>query len=662
MSTSTPAPDPQLLALQEALAGRYSIQRELGRGGMGVVYLAHEVVLDRPVALKVLPVELASDPVARERFLREARTAARLSHPHIVPIHAVDQVDEFVFFAMAYVDGQTLGERVRARGPLPPAEAARVLKEVAWALGYAHAQGVVHRDVKPDNILLEADTGRALVTDFGIAAAIRGDDDSSDDADVRLTGSREIVGTAEYMSPEQASGETADGRSDIYSLGVVGYYALSGRLPFQGDTVPATLAMHLTKAPPPLQRVAPQTPAPLAKVLDRCLSKNPNARYTNGEEMATALGGALQRRRDVPAPVRAFLEETQTQGNALATSIGFGVYVSLWTVGAAVTSAPWWALLPMAAFGLGFLLAPVGVVLSRIRKLLRSGHELDEVVRVLSDEIEERRRALALNDEAGGAATDRRLRALTWGGAATLVGGFAWLGWGPYIDSPVFWTLYVGLLVLGSVAFFAGGFASAVRDSVTRGLRGSRWLRLWESSAGQKLFDIAGVGLERQLPAGPGYRPTAVAIGMAAERLFEALPPPLRDEFHELPAVVDALETDAEAIRGEIHRLDDAMAELDPDSGPGVDTDRAGVADEIEATRALAEERLARVVGALESLRLHLIKMHAGIGSTELLTERLGHARAVAADIQRVVAGGREVDAMLGAAPPRQEAETPTPA
>src|SRR5512143_3213018 len=162
-------PSPEFLELQAALAGEYSLQRELGRGGMGIVYLARDVPLDRDVAIKVLPSHLAQSPASRERFVREARTAAGLSHPHIVPIHRVGEADGFVFFVMSYVEGETLGERLRTRGPLPPADATRILREVAWALAYSHGRGIVHRDIKPDNILLEAGTGRALVTDFGIA-------------------------------------------------------------------------------------------------------------------------------------------------------------------------------------------------------------------------------------------------------------------------------------------------------------------------------------------------------------------------------------------------------------------------------------------------------------------------------------------------------------
>src|SRR5207302_8780283 len=199
---SSPGPlDPLLVAFQSALAGRYSLERELGRGGMGVVYLAREVRLDRPVAIKLLPPGKAQDASLRERFLREARTAAKLSHPNIIPIFAVDDVGEFVFFAMAYVEGETLTERVRQRGPLAPSEAGRVLREIAWALGYAHGQGVIHRDVKPDNIMLEAGSGRALVADFGIAAQVAGA--------AALDGG-EVIGTPEFMSPEQALGESID--------------------------------------------------------------------------------------------------------------------------------------------------------------------------------------------------------------------------------------------------------------------------------------------------------------------------------------------------------------------------------------------------------------------------------------------------------------------
>src|ERR687889_630897 len=178
-------------ALERAIAGRYALERELGRGGMGVVLLARDLSLERPVALKLLPSLLAAQPVLRERFLREARTAAGLSHPHVVPIHAVEEHDGLAFIAMAFVDGETLAERVRRTGPLPPREVARILREVAWALAYSHGRGIVHRDIKPDNILIERGSGRALVTDFGIAQAR-----SSPGVTDRLTLEGQLLGTA----------------------------------------------------------------------------------------------------------------------------------------------------------------------------------------------------------------------------------------------------------------------------------------------------------------------------------------------------------------------------------------------------------------------------------------------------------------------------------
>src|SRR5436853_265789 len=249
------------LSLQESLAGRYSIDREIGRGGMGVVFLAHEVHLDRLVAIKVLPPERAADPALRERFLREVRLAARLSHPNIIPIHAVEETQAFVFFVMAFVDGDTLTDRVRARGPFPGSEGARVLREVAWALAYAHGQGIVHRDVKPDNILIERATGRVLVADFGIAAAL---------GNASIDG---VTGTPEVMSPEQVLGKPLDARTDIYALGATAFFAFSGRYPFEADTTTEMLAKHVTTAPPPLASLGLSVPRRVATLVDRCLRK-----------------------------------------------------------------------------------------------------------------------------------------------------------------------------------------------------------------------------------------------------------------------------------------------------------------------------------------------------------------------------------------------------
>jgi len=271
--------------IRALLAARYQVDRELGRGGMGVVYLARDLALDRLVALKVLPPALAVAADVRERFLREARTAAQLSHPNIVPIHHAEAVEGIAYFAMGYVDGESLGDRLRARGTLPVAEAVRYLREAAWALAYAHARGVIHRDVKPENLLLERGTGRVLVTDFGIARdATRADN---------LTRTGHVLGTVHYMSPEQVAGEPLDGRSDLYALGVVGYQLLSGRLPFDGEVATAVLVAHATRPAPSLASVAPDVPRAVAAVIDRCLAKDPEARPATGEALADALGAAL---------------------------------------------------------------------------------------------------------------------------------------------------------------------------------------------------------------------------------------------------------------------------------------------------------------------------------------------------------------------------------
>jgi serine/threonine-protein kinase len=292
--TSTPAPvrspvgyliGSEFGELWSALVAQYAVERELGRGGMGAVFLARDIRLDRFVAIKVLPPHLAADAELRELFLREARTAARLSHPHIVAVFRADELAGHPFFAMPFIEGENLAEWVAVRGPLAPADAVRCLREVAWALAYAHARGVIHRDVKPENIMLERGSGRAIVTDFGIARVEFGPVFAQDAL---------IMGTASYMSPEQIDGEPLDGRSDLYSLGVVGFHLLSGTLPFTGATVSALLDAHRRQPAPPLASVAPAVPPPIAAVIDRCLTKERAGRYPTGESLADALEKALR--------------------------------------------------------------------------------------------------------------------------------------------------------------------------------------------------------------------------------------------------------------------------------------------------------------------------------------------------------------------------------
>jgi serine/threonine-protein kinase len=295
---------PDITPLAAALAGQYDIERELGRGGMGVVYLAQDVKLDRKVALKVLPPLLADSAQVRERFLREARTSARLTHPNIVAIYGAGEVNSLVYFVMSYVEGESLAERLRRNGVLDPANAVPIIRDVALALAYAHERGVVHRDIKPENILLDAHSGRAMVTDFGIARV-------AEAAPLTMTG--QVLGSVHYMSPEQVSGDKVDGRSDLYSLGVVAFQALSGRLPFDNETASAVIVSHVTKAPPPLLSLAPQVPGALAAVVDRCLSKSPGDRYDTGDALARALDEAWEKRSKGASPRAPLLTEKQAQ-------------------------------------------------------------------------------------------------------------------------------------------------------------------------------------------------------------------------------------------------------------------------------------------------------------------------------------------------------------
>jgi len=300
----------EFLALQELLAGRYSIERELGRGGMGIVLLARDVALDRPVAIKLLPPHLATRPDERERFLQEARTAAGLAHPNIVPIHLVEAHGELVFFVMGFVDGETLRDRVERAGPLPPRLAMKLLQEVAWALGYAHQRGVIHRDVKPDNIMIERATERALVTDFGIALGRRAAESAGGP----------VVGTARYMSPEQACGESVDARSDLYSLGATFFYALTGRAPFEGANLPAILTKHVNETAPLVQAVRPDVPAKVGAVVDRLLRKAPSERFQTGDDVARVVGEVRGRDFRAPPLLRAFVRNAQVSTMVLLAS------------------------------------------------------------------------------------------------------------------------------------------------------------------------------------------------------------------------------------------------------------------------------------------------------------------------------------------------------
>jgi serine/threonine protein kinase len=280
--------------LARALAGRYDITKLLGRGGMAVVFLAQDLTLERQVAIKVLPPDISLDTKLIPRFQQEAKTAAKLDHPNIIPIYRVESEAGLNYFVMKYVTGHSL-EQMLDQGPLPVDLARRVLREAAMALGHAHKRGIVHRDVKPANIMVEAD-GRVVLTDFGISKALEGGS--------ALTGTGAIIGTPHYMAPEQAKGLEVDGRADQYSLAVVGHQILTGKQPFDGSSH-SILYKHVFEPPPRIFEARPDAPADLCAALDRALSKEPEKRFASMEEFAGALSGERRGPRTVvSAPVK----------------------------------------------------------------------------------------------------------------------------------------------------------------------------------------------------------------------------------------------------------------------------------------------------------------------------------------------------------------------
>jgi serine/threonine-protein kinase len=611
---------------------------------MGVVYLAREVQLDRDVAIKVLPTHLAHDGTARERFIREARTAAGLSHPHIVPIHRVGAVGGFVFFVMSYVEGETLGERLRTRGPLPPADASRVMREVAWALAYAHGRGVVHRDVKPDNILLEAGTDRALVTDFGIA---HGGKDARVD-----TEPGKITGTAHFMSPEQAANEPVDGRSDIYSLGVVGYVALSGRLPFESSNLPALLVRQATEAPPSVMRAAPGLPPALGAAIDRCLAREPADRFADAEALAAALVPKGETRPALPTTLRAWLSaRNPLLVPYLGWSAGFGALtlgnLVAWVTGnrpdgpadivllAAITASP---LLPI-----------VGFHVNQARRQFLAGHTLADLRTALEVARRERAETDAVTRQQVEPRGFRELRIATAVSASWLAITMGLLMSGVIHENrtslllllaPVFSTMVLGAV---SNALDVQFIPTKLREWWQAGIRD----RLWKSRAGEWLARRLGAPERSGVEGASAFRATEAALGVAASELFAALPKAYREQLHELPEIVETLEARAAAARAEMEVVD-ALA-------PSGAVD----ADVLRTRRETAAAHLGKSVAALEGIRLDLLRLHAGASDLAPLTTLMDSARVLDEDLKRLAAAHEEVEGIVGHKAGTRQISTP---
>jgi serine/threonine protein kinase len=359
MTSTRPSRQSDADLARSALSGEYEIGAEIGRGGMAVVYRALEKGLQREVAIKILPPHFTFDDSFVQRFQREARIAAGLEHPHIVPIYRVGQSGDVIYLVMKLLRGQALSERLRERGVLPPAEVARVMSEVASALAYAAKRGVVHRDVKPDNIMLDTDD-RCVVTDFGIARSA---------AESQLTSTGMSVGTPRYMSPEQARAKPLDGRSDIYSLGIVGYECLIGHAPFEADDPMGMLMAHIN-SPLPRPYLEGEEARAVFGVIERMLAKDPRGRYQSADEVIATLADVARQgesvaRAGIPAsngpsaraaalsptrPVRGVLEPTARLviGNGVKRSLASarlrlsaGMQSARPRIAAVVESAPW---------------------------------------------------------------------------------------------------------------------------------------------------------------------------------------------------------------------------------------------------------------------------------------------------------------------------------
>ena len=492
--------DLTLRDLRPALAGLYDIEAPIARGGMALVFLARERRLDRPVAIKVLHPDLARDEASRTRFLREARTVAQLTHPNIVPIFAVDEIGGFVFFAMAYVHGETLSQHVAARGPLDPHTAGRLLCDIGEALDYAHARGVVHRDVKPDNILIDAATGRALLSDFGVAHA------SPPSRSPGLLGRPSaprglVIGTAAFMSPEQASGDLVDARSDIYSLGVVGYYALSGQLPFQATSDQGFLAQHISDAPPKIATVAPppRVPPRLAQIVDRCLSKEPWGRYPDAAALVRAIAQAVAPPA-VPLAIRAFLvRSTHLEAPALIHALVTGV--GLLPAAVAVWLSPATGALRAATTAalLVALVLPVVIAVSRVRRLLSAGHDRDELVAALAARQARRREELAFVYGSGPTSFERCMAWLARFALLTAVAGVA--ATLDLIDVPaLIWPFVPSIITAGGTTALLAAILARARTEMRTDPSGERSLRFWRGPLGRALFRIAGERHERVTP------------------------------------------------------------------------------------------------------------------------------------------------------------------
>jgi serine/threonine-protein kinase len=526
--------------IRARLGDRYRLERELGRGGMGAVYLARDIRLDRPVALKVLPPEFATQVALRERFLLETRTTASFSHPNIVPVYAVEESEDLLAYAMGLVEGETLAHRVQRAGPLPVRDIVKLLQDVGYALAYAHGRGVVHRDIKPDNIMVERATGRALVMDFGISRSIL--TAAADGPSLTRVG--EVVGTPEYMSPEQASGDRVDGRSDLYSLGLTAHFAATGHVAVTADSTQKILVKQLTEPVAPIAAARPDFPRALADAVDRCVAKDPDARFPTAEALVEAIDAGQLAEPDVPLPIRLFAGEASTLSLITIGIALFAIYMV--EAGRARNLADLDVWLPVVGL-LAVLMTRALTAMSEARRLAIAGFSAEEVMAGLSRVVAERahRRAELRADPAV-----RRRRRLTLLWAVSMLAGAAVMMWaGLQMRVPAGPRRFVVptpavVLVTSSIAML-GIAAVLLLKSPFRMPLGERLFRLfWLGLPGRSFVRLAGRGVRADDEAGPRIAPASGTPGAnGAERTLRTTPASLpSDRLAELERRVSDLE------------------------------------------------------------------------------------------------------------------------
>lgn len=486
-----------LTELRRALGERFAVERLLGQGGMGAVYLARDRQLDRPVALKVLPAEFALQHDLRERFLRETRTAASFSHPNIVPVFSVEDHGSVLAYSMGYVEGESLAQQVARSGPLSVRDTVRMLQDVAYALAYAHGRGVVHRDIKPDNIMIERATGRALLMDFGISRSVSAPAPTNGTS-AGLTRVGEVVGTPEFMSPEQAAGDTIDGRSDLYSLGLVAWFALSGQSAMGGDSIQKVLVKQLTEVVPPIQTLRADVPALLSDVVQRCLAKSPDERFAAAEQLVEALDVSALRGVEIPLPIRLFAQDVAQAG--MVSGFSVIVLVLLYEVLAVGDRSDLDVLLPLVMFS-AIVWGRIAQTVHQGRTLIRRGFGVAEIqsgFRALLDEQVAERAQLRADTNF---VKHRRRRELLWG--AMLVVAFVLFRWVMNSmriegDEGFFTISRPGMVIIYASFIIAGLSVVNLLRSPLRANIGEHLFRLvWASAIGRAVLSLLGLGVAR---------------------------------------------------------------------------------------------------------------------------------------------------------------------